>query len=175
MAKEMEVEAKVTELEFSEEEDNQQLLQNEESLLQGLLAAADYSATEERYLEITRGGKTYFGFSIHPLSEDEYAQIRKKYTSYAKNKRLGTRVAEEIDMAKMRCSLIYNATVERDQEKVWNNKALWEGLRKQGHNIVNALDVVEALLLAGEKDQIVNQIDKLSGYSEEDMFETAKN
>lgn len=185
----MKEENKTMELErdFDEEETKQQLLERETDLLEGLLAAADYAMNEELTLDISRNGKTYFSFTVHPLSEDEIMQIRKKYTKKVKNRRTGIRVSDELDVAKFRCSLIYNSTIDGDKEKIWNNKELWEGLRKQGHVVVNALDVVEALLLPGEKERIIQELDALGGYEsgededggeispEEKKIETAKN
>ena len=77
--------------------------------------------------------------------------------------------------------MIYNSTIPEDQEKLWDNKQLWEGLRKQGKYIVNALDVIDAVLLPGEKDRIMDELDQLGGYDEdspkemEEKIESAKN
>ena len=85
-------------------------------------------------------------------------------------------MAGELDAAKYRSSVIYNSTVEEDKEKLWDNKKIWEGLRAQGKPIVNALDVIEAVLLPGEKDKIMEMIDELNGYDNEDLkIQTAKN
>ena len=85
-------------------------------------------------------------------------------------------MAGELDAAKYRSSVIYNSTVEEDKEKLWDNKKIWEGLRAQGKTIVNALDVIEAVLLPGEKDKIMEMIDELNGYDNEDLkIQTAKN
>ena len=85
-------------------------------------------------------------------------------------------MAGELDTAKYRSSVIYNSTVEEDKEKLWDNKKIWEGLRAQGKTIVNALDVIEAVLLPGEKDKIMEMIDELNGYDNEDLkIQTAKN
>ena len=102
-------------------------------------------------------------------------EIRKKYTRYEKNRKNGMIVSEELDVAKFRSSVIYNSTVEADKEKIWDNKQLWEGLRRQGKNIVNALDVIEAVLLQGEKERIMKALDQLCGYDEDALIETAKN
>lgn len=177
---------KVVEKEFTQEETEQHIRRNEGSLLEGLLAAADYAANEEITFDIVRNERHFFSFTVHPLSEDTMFKIRKKYTKYVKNKRAGVRVAEELDVAKFRCSVIYNSTIEQDKEKIWDNKALWDGLKKKGYGIVTALDVIEALLLPGEKDKIMEKLDKLGGFTddendEEDMdletkkIETAKN
>ena len=176
-------EVKIEENEFTEEETKQHILQNENDLLAGLLAAADYAANEEMTFDISRGGRHYFSFTVHPLSEDTMYKIRRKYTKYTKNKRAGIKVAEELDIAKFRCSVIYNSTIDSDKAKIWDNKALWAGLRDKGFNIITALDVIEALLLPGEKDRIMEQLDKLGGYEDDEddsdlenkRIETAKN
>lgn len=179
-------EKNVVEKEFTEEETKQHVLQNENSLLEGLLAAADYAANETMTFDITRKGVKYFSFTVHPLSEETMFKIRKKYTKYIKNKRAGIKVAEEVDTAMFRCSVIYNSTIEHDKERIWDNKTLWEGLRKKGFVIVNALDVIEAVLLPGEKEMIMENLDKLGGYTSDDdedddldleskQIETAKN
>lgn len=179
----VEEEVKIEEKEFTEEETKQHMLQNENDLLAGLLAAADYAANEEMTFDISRGGRHYFSFTVHPLSEDTMYKIRRKYTKYTKNKRAGIKVAEELDVAKFRCSVIYNSTIDSDKAKIWDNKALWSGLRDKGFNIITALDVIEALLLPGEKDRIMEQLDKLGGYDDDEddsdlenkRIETAKN
>ena len=86
------------------------------------------------------------------------------------------KVTDGMDNAKFRSSLIYNATVAEDQEKLWNNKNIHEALRKKGKKIINALDVIEAALLPGEKEKVLTTLDELCGYNtEEDKVNTAKN
>ena len=48
--------------------------------------------------------------------------------------------------------MIYNATIAEDQEKLWDNKQVQEALRRRGKHIINALDVIDAVLLPGEKE-----------------------
>lgn len=69
-----------------------------------------------------------------------------------------------------------NATIAEDQEKLWNNKQVHEALRRRGKHIINALDVIDAVLLPGEKENVLAVLDELSGYdTEETKVETAKN
>lgn len=177
--------ADVKEKDFTEEETRQQIRENENDLLESLFAAADYAANEELTFEIKRGGKFFFSFTVTPLSEETMFKLRRKYTNYAKNRRTGIKVADDLDIAKYRCSVIYNSTVAKDKEKIWDNKELQEGLKRKGYHIINALDVVEALLLPGEKEKIMEALDRLGGYmddededfmsDEEKRIETAKN
>ena len=65
--------------------------------------------------------------------------------------------------------LIYEATVEADRAKIWDNKQLW-----RAKDIVTGVEAVDVLLKAGEKNAICDKIDLISGY---DMTEeeVAKN
>ena len=183
MLREFEEDMIMDEDDMTEEERKEELLENEKPLLERLLAAADYASNEELTIEIRRPDGNnpkkmvkYFSFKVHPLSEDQLHQIRKKYTKYVRNRRGGgAKVAEEVDLAKYKSSVIYNSTVESDKEKIWDNKALWQGLQKQGHHIVNALDVIESILLPGEKEKIMDALDKLGGYDEDTQIVEAKN
>lgn len=51
----------------------------------------------------------------------------------------------------------------------------WNGLIAQGHQIVTALDVIEAVLLGGEKDRIIDEINKMSGFNSENIEEVENN
>lgn len=166
----------IEEVELSEAETKEQILNYEGSLLDALLDAADYASGETLTIEIIRNKTRYFTFDVHPISEEDFFAIRKKYTKYKKNRKNGIKYESELDASKYRCSIIYNCSTEKSQAEIWDNKALWDALRKKGYNIVNALDVVETLLLPGEKDMVCDAIDKLCGYSEENMLvEEAKN
>ena len=145
----------VREENFSEKETQGQLLTVENDFISGMLAAAAYKNDELRQINITRDGKLYFSFKVHALGEEEANKCRKKYTKYVRNKQIGIKFAEETDTAKFRSSLIYHATVEEDRIKLWDNQQVWEGLRKQGVLVVTALDVIEAVLLGGEKDRVM--------------------
>lgn len=166
--------AELEEREFSEEETQSQMRLNEEDLIQGLIDAAGYSKEEEKRIEIVRDKKVYFAFSVHPLCEDEYNRCKKKHTKYVRNKHLGMKLPEDTDSAKYRSALIYQATVEEDRKKLWDNKKVWEALRNKGLQIMNGLDVIEYSLKAGEKDKILEVIDEISGY-DMDLEEVVKN
>ena len=64
---------------------------------------------------------------------------------------------------------IYTATVDEDRAKTWDNKQAQEAL-----NILQGVDMVDAVLLSGEKDRIIDRINEISGY-DDDQDETAKN
>ena len=144
---------------------------NEDDLLNGLLAAANYKDDENETVEIViaRGGRDLFSFRIHPLSEDDFNRCRKRCTKYVKSKsQAGIRVPEEVDTVKYRCMLIYEATVPEDRAKIWDNKKLWKA-----KDLATGTEAVDALLMAGEKNAICEKLDAISGYelSEEDVSE----
>lgn len=169
------VETKVEDVDFSAEQTKNQLLANENDFINGLMEAVNYKETEKQRIDVEMGGRLFFSFHIRPLGEDEYNQCRKMYTKYVRNKQLGIRLPEDTDNVKYRCSLIYNATIEEDRKTLWDNKDIWDGLKGRGIPVVNALDVIEASLPAGYKEAIVEAIDKLSGFENNNLEEVAKN
>lgn len=155
----------------TEEELQAEARANEDDLLAGLLAAANYKADEDETVEIviSRNKKDLFSFRIHPLSEDDFNRCRKRCTKYVKSKTQGgIRVPEEVDTVKYRCMLIYEATVPEDRAKIWDNKKLWKA-----KDLATGVEAVDILLKAGEKNAICEKLDAISGYelSEEDVSE----
>ena len=169
------IEEEVREETFSAEETKNQLRVKEDDFIAGMLSAAAYKSEEVSQIDTVRGGKLFFSFRIHALGEEEANKSRKKHTKYVRNKQIGVKFAEETDNAKFRSSLIYHATVEEDRDKLWDNKQVWNGLIAQGHQIVTALDVIEAVLLGGEKDRIIDEINKMSGFNSENIEEVENN
>ena len=165
----------VEEIELTEDEELELLRDNEEDFIQGLIHAAGYTQTEKQKLEIIREGKLFFAFHIRPLSEEEYERCKKKNTKYVRNKRMGMKVPEETNAVRYRASLIYQATVMEDREKLWDNRKVWESLKSMGLPVMNGLDVIEYSLKAGEKDRVLEAIDSLSGYADTNLEEVAKN
>lgn len=167
-------EAQVREVSLTKEEQNNFIRANEDDFIQGLINAADYVNDDTQRIEIARNGKVLFAFDIRPLSEEDYEACKKKWTKYVRNKQFGIKLPEETNSVKYRAALIYTATVEADREKLWDNKKVWESLRAKELQILSGLDVIEYCLKAGEKDKIIECIDKLSGY-DNNLEELAKN
>ena len=163
--------SKIEEIELTEEENRGQLRTFEDDILKGLLAAANFKAEEDNIhtIEIARNGVVLFKFRIRPLSEEEYQACKEKYTKYVRNKQLGIKFPEHTDTVRYRSALIYQATVDEDRAKIWDNKSAWKAL-----NVLNGVDLIDKALLAGEKDAVLELIDKISGYSVT-AEETAKN
>lgn len=146
----------------------------EGDILQGLLSAADYRTIDQKKVQIIRDGKLYFEFTIQPLSEEEYERCRKKHTKYVRNKQLGVKMPEDTDRVSYRCALIYQATIPEDREKLWDNKQLWKALSDKGMQVLTGLHVIENVLKSGEKEKVIELIDRISGY-EDNLEEVVKN
>lgn len=162
---------KIEEIELTEEENKGQLRTYENDILKGLLAAANYETEEENIhpIEIARNGVVLFTFHIRPLSEEEYQKCKDKNTKYVRNKQLGIKFPENTDSVRYRSALIYQATIKEDREKIWDNKEAWKAL-----NVLTGIDLIEKTLLAGEKDAVLEKVDKISGYTST-TEEVAKN
>ncbi len=153
---------KIDEIELTEEENKGQLRTYENDILKGLLAAANYKTEEDSIqpVEIARNGVVLIKFHIRPLSEEEYQTCKEKNTKYVRNKQLGIKFPENTDSVRYRSALIYQATIDEDREKIWNNKDAWKAL-----NVLNGIDLIDKTLLAGEKDAVLEIVDKISGYT----------
>lgn len=164
----------VEERNFSAEETTNHLKMNEEDFLQGLLEAADFADDEEQTAKIeiirpdkkTGEKKVLFQFRVRALSEREYTKCKKKHTKYVRNRSLGVKMPEDTDNVKYRAALIYEATVPEDRKNLWDNRAAWDALRNKGKQIMNGLDLIDECLKAGEKDSVIDVIDRLSGYDD---------
>lgn len=171
------VEENIRDEEFSAEETKAQIRMNEDDMIQGLIEAAGFGSdeSERQKIEIARGGKVFFAFSIRPLGSEEYEKCRKKHTKYVRNRQLGMKMPEDTNRVKYQSAIIYQATIEEDRDKLWDNKKVWDALNNKGFQIMNSLDVIEYALKAGEKDKIIEAIDKLSGYEDSNLEEVSKN
>lgn len=156
---------------ISEEEAREELAFNEDEILRAL---TDKSQHDDRVETIeVLFGKTRFAFRIRPLSEKEWDKCRERNTKYQKNRRLGgMRLPESTNTTGYHSDLIYTATVEEDKAKLWDNKRLWAAV-----NAVTGTDMVDKLIpYAGKKQAIIDRIEALSGFNEDDEYnETVKN
>ena len=170
-----EAEENTKEVEFSKEEEKTQIRMNEEDIIQGLIDSAGYGEDEVKKVEIVRNGKVAFYFHIRPLSSEEYDKCRKKHTKFVRNKNMGIKMPEETDQVKYTSAVILAATTEEDRQKLWKNKRVWDALENKGYQVVTPLDVIDFTLRAGEKDRVMDEIDKISGYDSNNLEEVAKN
>ena len=142
----------------------EELLMQEDAILRGMLSAANFRDAQEmrRKIQVKRGGgPVLFEFRVRPISEEELIACRRNATKTVANPagRHLPRIDGETDLSRMRSLKIIAATVEEDRAKTWENPVL-----KQQLNVLHAADVVDAVLMGGEKDWICDIIDEISGY-----------
>ncbi|ADQ06511.1 conserved hypothetical protein [Caldicellulosiruptor hydrothermalis 108] len=154
--------------------EREELLANEETMLQDISGVLEAMQTIETYetFTVVRNGKKLFSFRVRGLGEDEVEDCRKKATKMVKDRRVGgLALPQEFDSAKFSSLLIYTATHPEDKAKLWDNKTLWE---KAGEDILSGYQLIDKVLKRGEKDAVIELIEKLSGY-EETLIDTIKN
>lgn len=156
---------------ITEEEAREELAFNEDEILKALTDKSQHDDCVDT-IEV-QFGKTRFAFRIRPLSEKEWDKCRERNTKYQKNRRLGgMRLPESTNTTGYHSDLIYTATVEEDKAKLWDNKRLWAAV-----NAVTGTDMVDKLIpYAGKKQAIIDRIEALSGFNEDENYnETVKN
>lgn len=150
----------------------------EYDLVQALLESAEYKTSEDEITEvdIKRKGRFLFTVRIHPISEPDARMARKKSTTYIPNpngKKLPP-IEKELDTAKFNAWLIYLATTEEDQQKIWGNPAVM-----QKYGLTLPVDSIDVLLTLGEKRKLADLVTDISGLDDEednvDEEEYAKN
>ena len=152
---------------LTEQEVKEELAFNERELLKALTDDSQHEDTVET-IEVLFG-KTKFAFRIRPLSEREWDKCRERNTRYQKNRRLGgMRLPESTDTTGYHSDLIYTATLDEDKKKLWDNKRLWSAV-----DAVTGTDMVDKLIpFAGKKQAIIERIELLSGYYDDDDYNT---
>lgn len=152
--------------------------ETEYDLVTALLESAEYKTSEEEIteVEIKRAGKYLFSVHIHPLSDADARTARKKATTYMpnpNNKKLPP-IEKELDTAKFNAWLIYLATTETDQQRIWGNSAVM-----QKYGLAQPVESIDILLTMGEKRRLVEVVTTISGINDDEeetsVEEYAKN
>ena len=153
------------------EQQKEEILLNENQLLDGLLQLGKIKMQDEsaRKIQIKRGGVLLLEFRIRPVSEDESQDCWKRATKYAPYKPGQPRKAIETNTSLFRSHLIYTATVDEDRAKVWDNRQAQTAMQ-----IFQGVDMIDRVLLAGEKSRVIDIIDEISGF-DDDLNEQVKN
>lgn len=142
----------------------------EYDLVKSLLAAADYKNSDDEILEveIARRGVFLFSVRIHPISDTDVKYAQKKagvYKPNPTNKKLG-QIKVDQDNAKLASWLIYLATTEEDQEKIWGNKQVMST-----YSLFEPWESIDTLLKKGEKDDLLEHVFEISGMNDDDEEE----
>lgn len=158
------------------EEKKEMLLGNEDAILRDVAGVLEAMNIKEEYdtFTVKRKGKKLFSFRVRGLSAEEREKCRDDATKMVKNKKLGgIAIPADFDSAKFSSLLIVTATHPDDKKFLWENKELM-----QKANVLAPWQLVDKVLLSGEKDRIVDLIEHLSGFDEDDdndLEETLKN
>ena len=149
----------------------EEILMTEGDILAGLLELGKSKSTTENYrkIQIKRDGVLKLEFRIRPISEDEVQFCSRRATRYAPTKPGQPKKPIETNSTMFRSYVIYTATVDEDRAKVWDNKRAMDAL-----GILHGPEMIDAVLLAGEKSRVLDSIDEISGF-DEDMEEIAGN
>lgn len=157
-----------------EEMEREELLAAEETILKDISGVLEAMETINEYktFDVVRDGKKLFSFRVRGLDDEELEKCRDQATKVVKDRRLGNlAVPKDFNAAKFNSLMIYMATHPDDRKALWDNKTLWE---KAG--VLTGWQLVDKVLKRGEKDAVIELIEKLSGYDdEENLVETLKN
>lgn len=143
----------------------------EYDLVKSLLEASEFKVAEENITEaeIKRAGKYLFSVHLHPISEPDARVARKKATTYMPNpngKRLPP-IEKELNTSKFNSWLIYLATTEADQQKIWGNPTIMEKF-----SLAQPVESIDVLLTLGEKRKLADLVTEISGMDEDEDEET---
>ena len=139
----------------------------EYDLVSSLLEAANFQTDNDQIteVEIKRAGKYLFTFHIHPISDTDARFARKKATTYMpnpNNKKLPP-IEKEFNNSIFGSWLIYLATTEEDQAKIWGNAQVMAA-----KGLSQPWESVNVLLTMGEKRKVLDLVTKISGMDDDD-------
>lgn len=143
----------------------------EYDLVKALLEASEFKTAEDNVteVEVRRSGKYLFTVHLHPISEPDARTARKKATTYMANpngKKLPP-IEKEMNTAKFNSWLIYLATTEEDQQKIWGNPTIM-----QKYSLTLPVESIDVLLTLGEKRKLADVVTSISGLDDEEDEET---
>lgn len=136
-------------------------------LVSALLSAAEFKTDEDNItvVDIRRNGKFLFSIRMHPISEPDARFARKKATIYMpnpQNKKL-PQIEKDFDTSKFNSWLIYLATTEEDQQKIWGNPAIM-----QKYGLMQPVESIDILLTLGDKRKLADLVTDISGMDDEE-------
>lgn len=139
----------------------------ERSLLESLFAAADFKTDADSIQEIRveRNGVYFFTLHLHPVSDADITFANKKATQYKdhpQGKKYG-KIEVGYDKSTFKSWVIYLATTEEDQQKIWGNKEFMArfGLQQPWQSI-------DMMLTVGDKSKLMDIITEISGLDDDD-------
>lgn len=141
---------------------------NQESFLEGIRRARDYTTGKTNNYRINVNddqGNKFFDFGIRPLKQGEFEMARKVSTQKPKRGRGGT---GEFSLAKYNCEIIYKATIaEKNGLKIWDLPEVQDLCGSMRY-----ADIIDQTINSGAQIQVVRKIEELSGYVDDDVMIT---
>lgn len=149
----------------------EEVLQNEDSLLRGLMEASNFKNDEafHKKIEIKRGNRVLFSFTVRPLDEEEELACARKATKqipHPNGIKYGT-IDGRMDTAKFRSLKIYTATIDEDRARIWDNKQF-----QMQFDVMTGVEMIDKVLRSGDKDVVVDIISQISGSTSNDAVTT---
>lgn len=138
--------------------------EEEFDIMEGFLKAAEMVESATKKIEIKRNGKLLLRFRVRAVTGPDMRRAQKAATSYIPNPKMKKlKVESDRDPVIYESYLIYLATVEEDKKKYWDNQKL-----KEKFDVMQGYELIDKVLLPGEKDAVLDQINILSGYNIDD-------
>ena len=142
----------------------------EYDLVSSLLKAAEFKTSEDNIhaANIRRNNELLFTINLHPVGDNDIRTARKKATTYMPHpngKKFG-QIEKDFNNSVFGSWVIYLATTETDQQKIWGNTALM-----QKYNLLQPYESIDILLTAGEKRNLLDLVLEISGINDDDEDE----
>ncbi|MDO5397193.1 MAG: hypothetical protein Q4G33_04615 [bacterium] len=130
---------------------------DEYDLVKALIHAGHYRDDEDYHtvVNIKRRNKHLFSFTVRLLGDDEIFEARLAATKFIPNPagKEYPNIRGDVNDARYTSALVYMATLEEDQRKIWDNEAV-----KNEFGIIDPIDMVDQLLLPYEKKAVLRVI-----------------
>ena len=151
---------------------DENLTQEEEfDYVAGFLKAAEVFEEIVQPIEIKRAGELLLKFNVHPYSTKDVDAARKKATTYGKNPK-GPKypnIVKSYNNDAAESYLIYLSTCDADRAKYWDNPKF-----KERFDVMEGYELIDKVLLPGEKQNIIQVLDALGGFDDDDNEQEEK-
>lgn len=145
---------------------DESLSQTEEfDMVAGFLKAGEVFNEVVQPIEIRRNGTPLFKFNIHPYTQEQLEAAQNKATTKGKNPKgpKYPKIVTKYDSKVAESYLIYLCTTEEDKAKFWDNQQF-----KDHYNVIEGYELIDKVLLPGEKQYVMELLDTLGGYAGDD-------
>lgn len=138
--------------------------EEEFDIMANFLKAAEMIESKTKKIDIRRDGQLLLRFSIHAVTGPDMKRAQKAATSYIPNPKMKKlKIESDRDQVVYESYIIYLATVDEDKKKYWENPEL-----KKRFDVMQGYELIDKVLLPGEKDMVIDAINELSGYNADD-------